>query len=86
MLCRGQFPGEICARMEAGRLTVVLGQHGPGGRGVYLNYKWDWRIRVTKDGGRAECTLETLEGFVGIGLQDRDLGLPHSMEVRGAVS
>ncbi len=72
--------------MEAGRLTVVLGQPGPGGRGVYLNYKWDLRIRVTKDGCRAERTLETLEGFVGSGLQDRDLGLPHRMEVREAVS
>ncbi len=69
-----------------GEAHVVLGQHGPGGRGVYLNYKWDSRIRVTKDGGCAGRTFEKLEGFVGIGLQDRDLGLPHSMEVRGAVS
>ncbi len=67
---------------------MVLRQHGPdtGGRDVHLDYKGDLRIRVTKDGGRSECFFEVVKGFVGIGLQDRDLDLLHRMDVRGDVS
>lgn len=38
-------------------------QHGPdaGGRGVYLDYKRVLRIRVMKDGGRAERFFKMLK-------------------------
>ncbi len=48
----GQFPGVVSARLEAWRLTELLGQHGSDSSdgGVHFHHKWNMGIWMTKDG------------------------------------
>ncbi len=76
LLCWGQFLRVICARLEVWRLTKHLGQHSPDSRGggVHFYYEWYLGIRMFKDGGCAESSLELL-GFMGAGVPGQGLGL-----------
>ncbi len=70
LLCWGQFPGVVSERLEAWRLTELLGQH----RG------WDgWMGAVLK------VVLSASKASWALMFQDRDLGFPRSMDVNGAV-
>ncbi|XP_016397843.1 netrin receptor DCC-like, partial [Sinocyclocheilus rhinocerous] len=69
----GPFLGVLCARLEAWRPSIQLRQHGPNpdeGR-IHFHHKWDQRIGMTKDRGRAEGGLELFEGFEALELLHR---------------
>ncbi len=81
----GKFLGIVCARVEAWRLTELRGQNSSdsSGGGVHFYHKRYMGVRMTKDGSRAECRLELLEGFVGAETPGQGLGL--TSVVNGAV-
>ncbi len=73
----GQFLRVVSAKLEAGRLTKLLGQHGSDsdGGGIHFHHKWNMGIWMTKDRSRAKGGLKFLKGFVGAGVLGQGLGL-----------
>ncbi len=75
-LCWVKLPGEISARVESGRLSVVLRQHcsHAGGGGIHFHNEWELGFQMCEDGSSAEGLLEFLEGGSSFGVPGQRFG------------